>query len=138
MPVRVVLGARAREHFCQLPQGVEVELNLRWASTDMATSAAPALRGTVLLQPVDVPPPTLDSLRRLLACTGDAVPCVGGRDGHPVRLEAPHPPGRLDHRLRGASRIEVADPDCTLNLNHPAEWEAWLRRQNDRPGAPKK
>lgn len=138
VPVRVVLGARAQAHFCQLPQGVEVELNLRWATTDMATSAAPALRGTVLLQPVDVPPPTPESLRRLLACTGDAVPCAEGRDGHPVRLEAPHPPGRLDHRLRNAKRVEVADPDCTLNLNHPADWEAWLLRRAECSGAPKK
>ncbi|HND31626.1 MAG TPA: NTP transferase domain-containing protein [Myxococcota bacterium] len=138
LPVRVVLGSRAREHFPQLPPGVEVELNFRWATTDMATSAAPALRGTVLLQPVDVPPPTPDSLARLLACTGDAVPRVAGQDGHPVRLEAPHPPGRLDHRLRHAARVEVEDPDCTLNLNHPADWEAWRRRYTPHATAGKK
>lgn len=134
LPVRVVLGSRAREHFSQLPPGVEVELNLRWASTDMATSAAPALRGDVLLQPVDVPPPAPETLAQLLACAGNVVPCVAGQDGHPVRLEAPHPPGRLDHRLRHAVRLEVADVDCTLNLNHPADWESWRLRRSPQAG----
>jgi CTP:molybdopterin cytidylyltransferase MocA len=133
LPVRVVLGSRAAEHLSQLPPGVEVEINLRWATTDMATSAGPALRGTVLLQPVDVPPPAPDTLVRLLACTGDAVPSAEGLDGHPVRLEPPHPPGRLDHRLQSAARVAVADRDCSLNLNHPTDWEAWLQRRSSPP-----
>ena len=67
--------------------------------------------------------------------TGNAVPTWRGQPGHPVRLVAPHPRVRLDHRLRDAARISVEDPDCVRNLNRPGEWEAWLaeRRAAGRP-----
>lgn len=126
LPVRVVLGFRIAEHLAVLPPGVQVEWNPRWARTDMTASAMLALRGPVLLQPVDVPPPRLETLQALLAVASDAVPSFEGQDGHPVRLQPPHPPGRLDLRLQRALRIPVADPDCLRNLNRPSEWEAWL------------
>jgi CTP:molybdopterin cytidylyltransferase MocA len=126
LPVTVVLGFRAAEHCSVLPPGVRVELNLRWARTDMAASAALGLRGPVLLQPVDVPPPTPETLRALLSVPEDLVPVFEGQEGHPVRLQPPHPPGRLDLRLRSARRIPVKDPHCIRNLNRPADWADWV------------
>jgi CTP:molybdopterin cytidylyltransferase MocA len=128
--VVVVLGFAADAHRAVLPVGARVLVNERWDQTDMAASAALALAGagTVLLTPVDAPPARGDTIARLLAVRGDAVPVWQGRDGHPVKLAPPHPTGRLDLRLAGATRVAVDDPDCVLNLNTPADWEAWAGR----------
>lgn len=129
LPVRVVLGAEAERHRAVLPATVQILVNPFWKETGPSDSAALALAGVLraLLTPVDVPPARPETLRALLAGDGDAVPTWQGRDGHPVRLDAPHPPGRLDHRVVGARRVPVDDPDCVLNLNTPREWEAWRR-----------
>ncbi|MFZ5475221.1 MAG: nucleotidyltransferase family protein [Myxococcota bacterium] len=128
MPVVVVLGYEVEAHRAVLPASVRVVVNAAWETTAMAESAALALAdlGAVLLTPVDVPPARADTLARLLATPGDVVPAWRGADGHPVKLVPPHPPGRLDARLRHAARVPVDDPDCVRNLNTPAEWEAWV------------
>lgn len=125
----VVLGPHAATHLAVLPPGTRVVLNLRWDRSEMADSAAMGLAdlGDALLTPVDAPPATAETLRRLLAAEGTAVPTWQGREGHPVRLAAPHPPGRLDARLAGAVRVPVEDPDCVLNLNRPEDWDAFVR-----------
>ncbi len=125
--VTVVLGAEAERVRAVLPPGVRAIENRDWASTDPAASAWLALQelGDCLLSPVDLPPPRRDTLAALLASSGDVVPCYQGRDGHPVRLAAPHRPGRLDQRLRDALRVEVTDPGCVLNFNVPADLLGW-------------
>ena len=130
LPVRVVLGAAAESIRGLLATGVEVRVNEAWATTTPADSAWLALADgrPALLTPVDVPPVRPDVLAALLHLSQDAVPCFDGRDGHPVRLWPPHVAGRLDARLRGARRVPVDDAECVLNLNTPAEWEAWLPR----------
>lgn len=131
LPVAVCLGAHTSDILAVLPPGVPIWINLRWQRTDMLATALPALRalpGPVLLSPVDAPPPAPETIRALLAATGDAVPICRSTQapGHPVRLEPPHPALRLDHRLRGAARVVVDDPGCALNLNTPEAWQAWL------------
>lgn len=108
--------------------GVELRENDDPLGSDMARSAAIGLAGlaTVVLTPVDTPPASAEVVAALLAGGGDAVPRAGGRDGHPVRLAPPHPPGRLDLRLRPAPRLDVTDADCTLDFDTPADWSAWL------------
>ena len=128
LPVAVVLGARAEDHRRVIPEGVRVYVNKAWETTGLAESASLALADAdvALLTPVDVPPARPETLAALLSVKGDAVPTWSGLDGHPVRLTPPHPPGaRLDHRLVGARRVPVADPDCILNLNTPEEWARW-------------
>jgi CTP:molybdopterin cytidylyltransferase MocA len=135
LQTRVVLGAHAARYRQVLPSNVPVVENPEWATTDMAASVRIGMigLGSVLLTPVDVPPPHVDTLRALLACSGDAVPVMDGAPGHPVKLTAPLLPGeRLDVRLAGAQRVAVTDPDCVRNLNTPSEWQAW-RRSVDQP-----
>lgn len=126
--VTAVLGADYAAVVRLLPATVRPLRNTNWATTDPATSAwlALATLGDCLVVPVDTPPAHADTLLALLDGPGDAVPTWQGRDGHPVRLRAPHAPGRLDTRLLGAARVPVHDPCCVLNLNTPADVEAWL------------
>jgi CTP:molybdopterin cytidylyltransferase MocA len=132
--VTVVLGYEAEAHRAVLPPEVRVLVNAAWDRTDMAASAALALEGAgvVLLTPVDAPPARPETIARLLAAAGDAVPSFEGRDGHPVKLVPPHPPGRLDLRLGAATRVPVDDPDCVRNLNTPDDWDAWTKTGNAR------
>ena len=136
LAVRVVLGFRADAHRAVLPAGVVVFENAAWAVTSMGESLALALEPGLraLVTPVDVPPARVATLARLLEGEGDAVPTHGGRDGHPVRLEPPHPSGRLDTRLVGARRVLVDDPDVLRNLNTPADWVAWRRAVSEWAG----
>jgi CTP:molybdopterin cytidylyltransferase MocA len=129
--VVVVLGARAEAHRAVLPPEARVVVNEAWASTEMSDSAALGLAGldVVLLTPVDAPPARPETIAALLATPGPAVPTFEGREGHPVKLVGPHPPGRLDARLGAAARVPVDDPDCVRNLNTPADWEAWNRER---------
>jgi molybdenum cofactor cytidylyltransferase len=128
--VTVVVGAHAAAVRAVLPEGVRVVENPAWASTDPAESAALGLAGlgAALLTPVDVPPAGPSDLRALIDASGPAVLTWQGVDGHPVRLDPPHPMLRLDVRLRGALRVPSGDPARVLNLNTPAEWAAWSSR----------
>lgn len=132
--LRVVLGGHADAYRAVLPADVDVVYNPDWAESDMADSLALGLDrvGVALVSPVDVPPPAAATLAALLAGVGDAVPSFGGADGHPVRLDPPHPPGRLDRRLQGARRIPVSDPDCLLDFDTPDRWAAWIRARSSR------
>ncbi len=125
--VTVVIGAEGERVRELLPRGARVVVNRDWARSDPAASAWLALEGLgdCLLSPVDLPPPSRETLVALLAANGDTVPSYQGRDGHPVRLAAPHRPGRLDERLREAARVAVSDPNCVLNFNVPADLAAW-------------
>lgn len=138
--VVVVVGAVIEPIRAILPPDVTVVVNPDWESTGPAESLALALAlapdATALVTPVDVPPARPSTLRALLAGVGDAVPTWSGVDGHPVRLDPPHPPGRLDHRLVGARRVAVDDPDVVLNLNTPEAWAAWLSRRRRRTTPP--
>lgn len=127
LDVIVALGAYEAEHRAVLPNGTRVIVNPAWATTSMSDTASLALHdlGVALLTPVDTPPARPETLRALLALEGDAVPTFRGEPGHPVRLAPPHPRGRLDVRLRTAARFPVADPECLLNLNTPADWARW-------------
>jgi CTP:molybdopterin cytidylyltransferase MocA len=129
LPVTVVLGPAVAAHLAVLPPGVDVVLNLAWARTEMADSAAMGLEGLgdALVTPVDAPPARADTLACLCAAHGAAVPTWQGQPGHPVRVTAPHRRAPLSERLADATPIPVDDPDCTLNLNRPEEWAAWLR-----------
>ncbi len=126
--VTVVVGACGNDVVAVLPASVRVVWNEAWASTGPAESAALGLAGMgpALLTPVDVPPACRADLQALIAARGPAVLQFEGVDGHPVRLDPPHEPIRLDVRLRSAGRLVSADPDRVLNLNSPPEWSAWL------------
>lgn len=126
--VHVVLGAYEAALRAVLPDYVTVHHNPAWATTGPAESAFVALQGLgpALVTPVDVPPARLLDLQRLLDASGPAVLQYRGVDGHPIRLDPPHPLLRLDERLRGARRIETDAPDVVRNLNTPEEWIAWL------------
>lgn len=134
LPVVVVGADWSTGRLPHLGEGVEVRPNPDPGASDMAMSLEIGLAGVgiALVSPVDVPPPRPETLRVLLATTGDAVPTFDGRDGHPVRVEPPHPPGRLDLRLAGARRVAVADPDCVLDFDTPEAWSAWLGRRPER------
>lgn len=134
LDVVVVLGPQVDAHLAVIPLGVTVVLNLIAARSDMRDSAwmGLSLGGDALLTPVDVPPARPETLAALLACAGSCVPTFGGQDGHPVRLSAPHPHQRIDDRLHGVARVEVADPNCVRNLNRPDEWRAWLDHAHPR------
>jgi CTP:molybdopterin cytidylyltransferase MocA len=129
VPVRVVLGAHADEYRRVLPATVVTRVNAAWASSDPAASAWLGIHdaAVALVMPVDIPPPSAETLSAMLRAGGDAVPSFENCDGHPVRLVAPHRPGRLDHRLRGAERRAVADPGVAVDFDTPEAWEAWLR-----------
>ena len=127
--VTVVLGAHAEAVAAVVPAGVRIVTNGDWARTGPAESAALGLAGLgpSLLTPVDVPPASADDLAALISQYGSAVLTVGGLAGHPVRLDPPHAPGRLDTRLEHATRVPSQDADRLLNLNTPEAWEAWVQ-----------
>jgi CTP:molybdopterin cytidylyltransferase MocA len=129
--ITVVVGAHRDALLAVLPPTVRVVENPDWASTQPADSAWLALTGLgpALLTPVDTPPARAADLRRLLDAPGPAVLQHAGVDGHPVRLDPPHPRLRLDERLRHATRLPTDDPGVVRNLNTPAEWADWLARR---------
>ncbi len=132
-----------------LPEEVEVVEAPRWWTGTQADSVRLALarlpRGPVLVQPSDVPPPSVAVVEALLRAGGSAVPSFQGRRGHPVllgcqeieRLRVARLPEGLRTLLRDAREVPVDDPRVTWNLNHPRELARWLRaglRQDELPG----
>ena len=126
--VTVVVGAHAEAVRAVLPEDVRVVENSAWATSDPARSAFLALtgQGDTFVMPVDVPPPTIDTLTRLLRVGPPAVPQFRGKNGHPALLGPPHILARLDVRTAGATSVAVDDADCVLNLNTPGDFAAWL------------
>jgi CTP:molybdopterin cytidylyltransferase MocA len=136
--VHVVLGAHRDAIAAALPADIHVHWNPDWAVNEPRDSLRLGLSGLlddqrVLCCPVDCVPPPLAVLDLLLAQSGFAVPHCGGRDGHPVLLTAGAARlGLADDTLRGvlagAPRVAVDWPLLDLNLNTPADWQAFLRQ----------
>lgn len=137
--VHVVLGAHRDSIAAALPPGTTTHWNPDWASHEPRDSlrlglSAMAADQRVLCCPVDCFPPPPDVLDLLLAQPGQAVPHHEGRDGHPVLLHAGAARLRLVHEtlrsvLADAPRVAVGWPLLDLNLNTPADWEAFQRGQ---------
>jgi len=132
-------GAVARQALA----GAEVLQWPEWWSGHQADSVHRGLQilpeGRVLVQPVDVPPPSPRVLDALLAEPGSAVPTWQGRPGHPIvlggsqvaRLRLGAPEGGLRTLLAHAPRIPVQEPSVCWNLNRASDLVAWLRWQRD-------
>ena len=85
---------------------------------------------------MDIPPVAPAVLQALRAAQAPAIPCFQQRRGHPVL--APVGPtlqalaqGTLADALHAARLIPVNEPDCSLNLNTPRDWEDWLEKLSD-------
>ncbi|MFH1466369.1 MAG: NTP transferase domain-containing protein [Pseudomonadota bacterium] len=136
--VVVVVGWAASALARELPPGARAVRAEAWWRQRQADSLRLALTGeetALLVQPVDVPPPSLAVLDALLAAGVDAVPCWRGQPGHPVllrgesirRLARASPEGGLRALLRDAARVPVGDERVLWNLNRPADLVRWLR-----------
>ncbi len=137
--VVVVLGPDPERFLAALAPSVRVVVNESWAICGMADSLrygllAADVVGPCWVTPVDIPPIAEDTLDRLLAAGPPAVPVApDGIPGHPVllggaqveRIRARAPDGGLRTLLVDATRVPVADPDASLDLDDPAAWEAW-------------
>ncbi len=112
--------------------------NPAWAETGMLGSLKVGLRalgpGPAWVTPVDVPIPAARVFAELVRHGGPAVPCWGGRDGHPVLLDrrladAVHAAaGTLRDLLASATRIAVEDPAVVADFDDPASWAPWRDR----------
>jgi glycosyltransferase A (GT-A) superfamily protein (DUF2064 family) len=130
--VITVLGAEVETIRAVLPDFVVVRDNTEWSTSEMRDSLRLGLSGvigTVLLMPVDCPPPPAHLLDLLLGVGGNAVLTHEGKDGHPVRFEAAKMrEAMLKHTLaealKGAVRIDAQWPGCTASWNTPHEWAA--------------
>jgi nicotine blue oxidoreductase len=132
--VVVVIGADADRLRAALP-GLDLVENPAWETSGMLGSIragqAALGPGPVWITPVDVPVVAGDTLDRLAAHGGTAVPACGGRDGHPVLLDGataariPVARGTLRDLLRDADRVAVDDPAVAVDFDHPGEWAAW-------------
>lgn len=114
---------------------VPTRTNAHWERTGPWESLRLGLEdhtGPALVTPVDVPPCSPASLRRLLAEPGDAVLGFEGRPGHPIRLadasrvRGPCPVGGLGSLLVRAAVVDCSDPRVVANMNRPADVGRWL------------
>lgn len=125
---------------CEFPSrhpSITVLQNHSWATTGSAESLALALEGLhpsaeVVITPVDVPPVPDWALDRLVETGAPAVLTHLGAWGHPVLVQAGPTrealaSGHLRQALQklGATPVETAWADTTLNLNTPEQWAAW-------------
>ena len=130
---RVVTGAHAgllRPHLGR----AEERHNPDWSRSEMRHSILCGLEGLpagdrVLLLPVDSPPQEPALLRLLLGAEPPAALGHRGRKGHPVSAEAgwlrkAARTGPLRAALEHAVMVS-GPPSCLLNLNSPADWQAW-------------
>jgi CTP:molybdopterin cytidylyltransferase MocA len=136
----VVVGAHANEVRAAVPARVAIVENRDWTTTFPVDSVRcavvqAALRGALLVTPVDVPPARPDTLDRLVAAGGPAVPIDPlGRRGHPVVLDAAKiawlrrrsAPSPLDVWLADATTVPVSDRDVAIDFDDPAAWERFL------------
>lgn len=142
--VVVVTGGHADLVRAALPPELPVAIvhNDRWQQTWPLDSLALALRSLplaapLLVSPVDVLPPSPETLARLLASAPPAVPVCQGQRGHPVllgpveveRIRAGH---GAEEGLRGllqeAQLVEVDDPYTALDFDDEAAWLALSAR----------
>ena len=90
----------------------------------------------VFILPVDVPAPSRATLAALAGAGAVGVPRHAGARGHPVRLswgwvrehllDGDPRPRRLDRLIEGvAVPVDVEDSRVLVNLNTPADLEAW-------------
>ncbi len=137
--VTVVVGAHPAVAEA-VPAPAQVAFAARWAEGMRAslraglTACAP---GDVLLTHVDRPVVAPETLAALLAAPGEGavVPTYLGAPGHPVRLPAALRPrlmapddAPLRTLLTAPHHLAVPDPGVVLNLNAPADWQAFLAR----------
>jgi CTP:molybdopterin cytidylyltransferase MocA len=138
-PVIAVLGAEAERVRAVLPESVVIAVNTEWATTWPADSLRIGLdsadiAGPCWVTPVDIPPPSHQTLSRLLGAGAPAVP-VGpdGQPGHPVLLDAElvaqiraqAPQGGLRTLLAEVRRVVVNAADVAWDFDDPAAFEAW-------------
>lgn len=136
----VVLGAHEQRILAALPSGTAVVRNHRWARSGPSESLRLGLaqippEASVWVTPVDAAPCPVGVLLALRAVGADAVPTHAGQDGHPICLgphSRPAPNQILRDHLRMATRVPVAWPHGAHNLNTPAAWQAFLRRDDNR------
>ena len=122
--------------------------NERFAQTDMLTSlqlglnALPSDTERVFLSPADVPLVSSDTLRQMLAVTGQVVcPLYQGRQGHPLLVdqeavrqilhwEGPGGlRGLLDTGALETVRIETGDPGIRMDADTPEDYQRLLQYQ---------
>lgn len=129
----VVLGGHQDLLRPHLPDWAQLHVNPNWAQggiTDSLREVWPKLRGRVLFTPVDLPPCTPASLVQLAQGEGCCALSHGGQLGHPAALEhtPDFPVQRSLHEVMLSARGIPAHPDCLLNWNTPAAYQAWLER----------
>lgn len=136
----VVVGADARAIGPAVPGAARVVVNGDWRR-GMRSSLRAGLRalppGPVILTHVDRPLVERETLRRLVATPGTAIPTLDGRGGHPVRLGADLRPRLLAGDGRPLSdiiqqarptRVPVGDGGILININTPVELRALRAR----------
>ena len=125
--------------------------NERFAQTQMFDSVRLGLAAMgdscekILLTPADVPLVQPDTVRTLLAQSGDCVrPLYHGKPGHPLLLHRSVVPALLacsgEDGLRGAigeagltiRDVEVEDEGTILDMDTPQDYEALLHKKGDR------
>lgn len=147
--IRVVVGFSAHRVARCAPPYVRITRNKHPARGPFSSIQAGLknIRQTVLIVPVDTPPPsraTLCRLRHALQCQQAAIPIWRGRGGHPVLLSAEFSvavgklpwsaAARLDVVLRGSLcvRLSVQDRSVAKNLNRPRDWLSYIRNPQQR------
>ncbi len=146
-PVAVVLGAEIGKIRKEMPPGLTIVENPRWAqgrasSLQAGIGAFPAADGYLFL-PVDAAGVKIETIRALLAAaekesTAIWRPVHGGAKGNllwvppeagRVLMGLP-PEARVDEWARPLARtLEMDDPAILRNVNTPEEWAALLRAQ---------
>jgi nicotine blue oxidoreductase len=134
-------GADTIRQVVEARPGVEIVFNNDWPS-GMFSSVRAGLRAAasasaVFLQPVDVPPPTRDTIIKLAeSCDqGIAQTTYRERGGHPLCISADFAAriagkpltDRLDRIIRAepataVNRVKTDDARCLHNLNTPQDW----------------
>lgn len=124
-----------------------------FASVLVGIASVEELSRGVFLLPVDTPAPRMEHFHRILCSPVPAHPTFAGKGGHPLFLPGDwierelrvfvtelrsgnEPIGandlRLDKLIEGCSdRIETGDPGVVVNINDPADLDAWLALRDE-------